>query len=86
MAVTHNNLQLLFYEKPHYYVWELNFFNILPQHMRIIIESERLFRSKLKDYFTNLPLYSFNEYFTEVIYKTLFYTNELIISLLITIK
>lgn len=51
-----------------------------------IIESERLFKSKLRDYFTNLPLYSFTEYFTEVIYKTLFYTNELIISLLIIIK
>lgn len=51
-----------------------------------IIESERLFRAKLKDYFTNLPLYSFTDYFTEVIYKTLFYTNELIISLLIIIK
>lgn len=51
-----------------------------------IIESERLFRSKLKDYYTNLPLYSFNEYFTDAIYKTLFYTNELINSLLITIK
>lgn len=51
-----------------------------------IIESERLFKSKPKDYFTNLSLYSFTEYLPEVIYKTLFYTNELLISLLIIIK